>query len=151
MPAQPGKFLPCFRKPSSHCRWPRSPLAPQRRTGKLPPHRPRPAFWRRLISRPIPANHLFLQLSNGRTVEIVTAAGPCAERVGRIQALVRRGFYNGLKFHRVIPGFMAQSGDPKGNGSGGSDLPDLKAEFTAVPFLRGMFGAARSDSPRLGQ
>ena len=67
--------------------------------------------------------------------------------VERIQTLVRRGFYNGLTFHRVIPGFMAQGGDPKGTGEGGSDLPDLKAEFTAVPFLRGTVGAARADSP----
>ena len=57
--------------------------------------------------------------------------------VERIQTLVRRGFYDGLTFHRVIPGFMAQGGDPKGTGEGGSDLPDLKAEFTDVPFLRG--------------
>jgi peptidylprolyl isomerase len=95
----------------------------------------------------IPANHLFLQLSNGKTVEIVMRPDLAPHHVERIQTLVRRGFYNGLKFHRVIPGFMAQSGDPKGDGSGGSDLPDLKAEFTNVPFLRGMFGAARSDNP----
>ena len=94
----------------------------------------------------IPANHLFLQLSNGKTVEIVMRPDLAPLGVARIQTLVRRGFYNGLKFHRVIPGFMAQSGDPKGDGSGGSDLPNLKAEFTNVPFLRGMFGAARSDS-----
>ena len=60
---------------------------------------------------------------------------------------MRRGFYNGLTFHRVIPGFMAQGGDPKGTGEGGSDLPDLKAEFTAMPFLRGTVGAARAESP----
>jgi len=95
----------------------------------------------------IPANHLFLQLSNGKSVEIVMRPDLAPLGVARIQTLVRRGFYNGLKFHRVIPGFMAQSGDPKGDGSGGSDLPDLKAEFTDIPFLRGMFGAARSDNP----
>ena len=95
----------------------------------------------------VPANHLFLQLSNGKTVEIVMRPDLAPHHIERIQTLVRRGFYNGLKFHRVIPGFMAQSGDPKGDGSGGSDLPDLKAEFTNVPFLRGMFGAARADSP----
>jgi len=95
----------------------------------------------------VPANHLFLQLSNGKTVEIVMRPDLAPLGVARIQTLVRRGFYNGLKFHRVIPGFMAQSGDPKGDGSGGSDLPDVKAEFTNVPFLRGMFGAARSESP----
>ena len=55
------------------------------------------------------------------------------------------GYYDGLIFHRVIPGFMAQGGDPKGNGSGGSELPDLKAEFTGIPFLRGGFAAARAD------
>jgi cyclophilin family peptidyl-prolyl cis-trans isomerase len=50
-------------------------------------------------------------------------------------------------FHRVIPGFMAQGGDPKGTGEGGSDLPDIKAEFTTVPFLRGTVGAARAQAP----
>ena len=67
--------------------------------------------------------------------------------VERIQTLVRSGFYNGLKFHRVIPGFMAQGGDPKGTGEGGSELPDLKAEFTAIPYMRGMWRAARADEP----
>jgi cyclophilin family peptidyl-prolyl cis-trans isomerase len=93
-----------------------------------------------------PANHLFLQLSNGKTVQIVMRPDLAPHHVERFQTLVRRGFYNGLKFHRVIAGFMAQSGDPKGDGSGGSDLPDLKAEFTGIPFLRGMFGAARSEA-----
>ena len=94
-----------------------------------------------------PANHLFLDLSSGGTVEIVLRPDLAPHHVQRIQALVRRGFYNGLTFHRVIPGFMAQGGDPKGTGEGGSELPDLKAEFTAVPFLRGSFAAARSGSP----
>jgi peptidylprolyl isomerase len=67
--------------------------------------------------------------------------------VERVQALVRQGFYNGLTFHRVVPGFMAQGGDPTGTGEGGSKLPDLKAEFTSVPFLRGTVGAARTDKP----
>ena len=67
--------------------------------------------------------------------------------VERIQTLVRRGFYNGLTFHRVIPGFMAQGGDPKGTGEGGSELPDLKAEFTTMPYMRGTVGAARAESP----
>lgn len=93
------------------------------------------------------ANHLFLELSSGGTVEIVLRPDLAPHHVERIQALVRRGFYNGLAFHRVIPGFMAQGGDPKGTGQGGSDLPDIKAEFTAVPFLRGTVGAARTTSP----
>jgi peptidylprolyl isomerase len=93
------------------------------------------------------ANHLFIELSSGRTVEIVLRPDLAPHHVQQIQTLVRRGFYNGLTFHRVIPGFMAQGGDPKGTGEGGSDLPDIKAEFTPVPFLRGTVGAARSNSP----
>jgi peptidylprolyl isomerase len=92
------------------------------------------------------ANHLFLQLSTGGTVEMVLRPDLAPRHIERIQTLVRRGFYNGLTFHRVIPGFMAQGGDPKGTGEGGSELPDLKAEFTAAPFLRGMLGAARATS-----
>ena len=93
------------------------------------------------------ANHLFLQLSSGGTVEIVLRPDLAPHHVERIQTLVRRGFYDGLTFHRVIADFMAQGGDPKGTGEGGSDLPDLKAEFTSLPFLRGIVGAARTNSP----
>ena len=91
-----------------------------------------------------PANHLFLELSNGGKVEILLRPDLAPHHVERIQTLVKSGFYNGLTFHRVVPGFMAQGGDPKGTGEGGSSLPDLKAEFTAVPFLRGTMGAART-------
>ena len=93
------------------------------------------------------ANHLFVELSSGGTVEIVLRPDLAPHHVERIQTLVRQGFYNGLTFHRVIPGFMAQGGDPKGTGEGGSSLPDLKAEFTPVPFLRGSVGAARANKP----
>jgi cyclophilin family peptidyl-prolyl cis-trans isomerase len=92
-----------------------------------------------------PANRLTLVLSNGGTVVIQLRPDLAPHHIERIQTLVRRGFYNGLIFHRVIPGFMAQGGDPKGTGEGGSELPDLKAEFTAVPFLRGTVGAARAE------
>jgi peptidylprolyl isomerase len=94
-----------------------------------------------------PANKLMIDLSSGGTVAIQLRPDLAPNTVQRIQTLVRSGFYNGLNFHRVIPGFMAQGGDPKGTGEGGSGLPDLKAEFTAVPFLRGTVGAARATSP----
>lgn len=66
--------------------------------------------------------------------------------VKRIEGLAQKGFYNGIIFHRVIAGFMAQTGDPTGTGTGGSKLPDLKAEFNRVPFDRGIVGMARSSS-----
>ena len=90
-----------------------------------------------------PANKLSLELSNGGTVVIQMRPDLAPHHVERVQTLVRQGFYNGLTFHRVIPGFMAQGGDPKGTGEGGSSLPDLKAEFTQIPFLRGTVAAAR--------
>ena len=93
-----------------------------------------------------PNNKLTLLLSNGGTVVIQLRPDLAPNHVARIQALVNQGFYNGLTFHRVIPGFMAQGGDPKGTGEGGSSLPDLKAEFTTMPFLRGTVAAARAQS-----
>ena len=92
-----------------------------------------------------PANRLILQLSTGGTVVILMRPDLAPHHVERIQALVRGGFYDGTIFHRVIPGFMAQGGDPKGTGEGGSELPDLQAEFTGLPFVRGSFGAARAE------
>src|SRR5688500_11728183 len=94
-----------------------------------------------------PANKLKLELSNGGTVVIQLRPDAAPAHVARIQTLVRRGFYNGLAFHRVIPGFMAQGGDPKGTGAGGSELRDLKAESTTNPYMRGGVAAARTDDP----
>lgn len=94
-----------------------------------------------------PANKLSLELSNGGTVVIQMRPDVAPQHVQRVQTLVRQGFYNGLAFHRVIPGFMAQGGDPQGTGEGGSSLPDLKAEFTSLPFLRGTVAAARTEDP----
>nr|WP_051531335.1 peptidylprolyl isomerase [Sphingomonas sp. URHD0057] len=93
-----------------------------------------------------PNNKLTLVLSNGGTVVIQLRPDLAPNHVQRIQTLVGQGFYNGLTFHRVIAGFMAQGGDPKGTGEGGSTLPDLKAEFTEMPFLRGTVAAARAAS-----
>ncbi|ATE66714.1 peptidylprolyl isomerase [Rhizorhabdus dicambivorans] len=67
--------------------------------------------------------------------------------VGHIKELVREGFYDGVVFHRVIPGFMAQGGDPTGTGMGGSKKPNLKAEFNAEPHVRGVCSMARSQNP----
>jgi peptidylprolyl isomerase len=92
------------------------------------------------------ANTLYLDLKDGRVViELFPEVAP--KHVERIKTLTKQGFYNGLKFHRVITGFMAQTGDPTGTGSGGSKLPDLKAEFSSTPFKRGTLGAARTNSP----
>lgn len=94
-----------------------------------------------------PENTLVLDLSTGGRVTIQLRPDVAPAHVERYKTLVRRGFYNGLAFHRVIDGFMAQGGDPKGDGSGGSDLPDLKAEFNALPHVRGAVSAARTDAP----
>jgi peptidylprolyl isomerase len=94
-----------------------------------------------------PSNKLTIELSNGGKIVIMMRPDAAPAHVERIKMLVRQGFYNGLTFHRVVPGFMAQGGDPTGKGDGGSPLPDLKAEFNSLPFLRGTVGAARTDKP----
>ncbi len=89
---------------------------------------------------------LILDLKSGQVkIELLPDAAP--KHVERITTLANEGFYDGLKFHRVIPGFMAQTGDPLGNGTGGSKLPDLEAEFSDRPFERGVLGMARSRNP----
>ena len=93
-----------------------------------------------------PANTLFLDLKDGRVViKLMPDIAP--NHVARIKELAAKGFYDGLVFHRVIDGFMAQTGDPSGTGSGGSELPDLKAEFNDYNFGRGAIGAARTNDP----
>ena len=94
-----------------------------------------------------PENRLTLDLSNGGRVVVQLRPDAAPLMVERIRALAKQGFYNGLTFHRVIPGFMAQGGDPKGDGTGGSPLPDVKAEFNSLPHLRGSVAAARAESP----
>ncbi|TPQ49862.1 hypothetical protein C2U72_16325 [Prosthecomicrobium hirschii] len=91
-------------------------------------------------------NTVYLDTRNGRiTIRLRPDLAP--NHVDRIKTLTRQGFYNGLKFHRVIPDFMAQTGDPRGNGTGGSPLPNLPAEFNGTYFLRGTLGMARSSDP----
>ena len=91
-------------------------------------------------------NILYLDTTYGRVV-IRLRPDLAPNHVERIKTLTRQGFYDGLKFHRVIDGFMAQTGDPLGNGTGGSSLPDLKEEFNPRPFERGVVGMARSSYP----
>ncbi len=94
-----------------------------------------------------PANTLYLDLKDGRVViELRTDLAP--KHVEQVKTLVARKFYDNTPFHRVIEGFMAQGGDPTGTGTGGSDLPNVPAEFTnKARFLRGTVGAARSGDP----
>ncbi len=94
-----------------------------------------------------PNNILLLDLSTGGRVSILLRPDKAPLSVARIRTLAQRGFYDGLKFHRVIEGFMAQSGDPKGDGTGGSDLPDLTAEFNDLPHVRGVMSMARAADP----
>ncbi|MBX9814577.1 MAG: peptidylprolyl isomerase [Proteobacteria bacterium SG_bin5] len=100
-------------------------------------------------ARPAPAdqndkeNLLYLDLSTGGRVTIWLRPDVAPKAVERIKTLARKHFYDGLTFHRVIDGFMAQTGDPKGDGTGGSDLPDVPAEFNYLPHTRGAVSAAR--------
>lgn len=94
-----------------------------------------------------PANRWTLELSNGGRVVVLLRPDVAPQTVYRIQQLTAQGFYNGLKFHRVIPGFMAQGGDPQGTGEGGSPLPDVPAEFNDLPHVRGVASMARAEDP----
>ncbi|NTV97942.1 MAG: peptidylprolyl isomerase, partial [Chlorobiaceae bacterium] len=92
-----------------------------------------------------PENTIYLDLPAGRVViEMLPAVAP--RHVARIKELTRKGFYDGLAFHRVIPGFMAQTGDPLGDGSGGSGLK-LESEFSREKHVRGTLSMARTDDP----
>lgn len=95
---------------------------------------------------PDPENTMIIQTKDG---DVVIRLRPdlAPRHVAQIKTLTRKGFYNGVVFHRVIDGFMAQTGDPKGTGTGGSDLPNIPAEFTQTPYVRGTVGMARSQSP----
>jgi peptidylprolyl isomerase len=93
-----------------------------------------------------PANTLVIELKSGK---VLVALRPdlAPKHVERIKTLARQGFYDNVKFHRVIPGFMAQTGDPTGTGTGGSKLGKLPAEFSKEVFKKGTVGAARTQDP----
>lgn len=93
-----------------------------------------------------PENTLVMETTKG-TVVIALRPDLAPKHVERIKALARQGFYDGIKFHRVIDGFMAQTGCPRGTGTGGSDLPNLPAEFNAEKHVRGVCSMARSSNP----
>ena len=117
-----------------------------------PPKADPPAGQTQIIASPSapsldPENILHLDLSTGGRVTILLRPQAAPNHVERIKTLVRKGFYNGVIFHRVIDGFMAQTGDPQGTGQGGSDLPDLKAEFNELPHVRGAVSMARTNEP----
>lgn len=91
-------------------------------------------------------NTLYLDIPAGRVViKLLPDIAP--KHVERVKKLAREGFYDGITFHRVIEDFMAQTGDPTGTGMGGSELPDLEAEFSDYNFDRGTIGAARTSDP----
>jgi peptidylprolyl isomerase len=92
---------------------------------------------------------LTLDTNNGEGGDVVIKLRPdlAPGHVERISQLASEGFYDGVIFHRVIDGFMAQGGDPTGTGMGGSKLPDLAAEFSAEPHVRGVCSMARAQNP----
>jgi peptidylprolyl isomerase len=92
-------------------------------------------------------NILVLSLDSGGDVVIKLRPDLAPQHVARIKELAQEGFYDGVVFHRVIDGFMAQGGDPTGSGMGGSDRPDLPAEFSREPHVRGTASMARSNNP----
>lgn len=94
-----------------------------------------------------PENTIYMNVSTGGTVTIELKPDLAPQHVERIKKLAREGFYDGIIFHRVIDGFMAQTGDPTGTGTGGSPLPDLPAEFSDYAYKRGTVGMARTANP----
>jgi peptidylprolyl isomerase len=104
-----------------------------------------------LLATPaLAAGKLKVETSKGCSFDITLRPDLAPNHVAQITKLAQAGFYDGIVFHRVIEGFMAQTGDPTGTGMGGSKEPDIKAEFTAEPFRRGTVGMARSSNPDSG-
>nr|WP_167072991.1 peptidylprolyl isomerase [Sphingomonas vulcanisoli] len=97
-----------------------------------------------------PANVINIELSSGGTVSVLLRPDKAPKSVAQLKTLANRHFYDGLTFHRVIDGFMAQGGDPKGDGSGGSDLPNTPDEINDLPHFRGAMAMARTSAPNSG-
>jgi peptidylprolyl isomerase len=106
-----------------------------------------PAVAQKLPAGADPQNTLLIDTKHGR-IAIKLRPDLAPKHVARIKQLVREGYYNNVPFHRVIDGFMAQTGDgTRGDGTGGSKYPNLPAEFTGTPFKRGVVGMARANDP----
>ena len=104
-----------------------------------------------LLTAPaLAAEKIKVETSKGCSFEIALRPDLAPKHVAQITKLAKAGFYNGIVFHRVIEGFMAQTGHPTGTGMGGSNEPDIKAEFSQEPFKRGTVGMARSQDPDSG-
>ena len=103
-------------------------------------------FFSLVTTKVMAKNIMILKLDYGQ-VEIELYPEKAPNHVKRFKELADSGKYDGVVFHRVIEGFMAQTGDPTGTGMGGSDLPDIRAEFSDEPFVRGTLGMARSQHP----
>jgi peptidylprolyl isomerase len=103
-----------------------------------------------LASPALAAEKINVETSMGCSFDITLRPDLAPNHVKQITKLAKSGFYDGIVFHRVIDGFMAQTGDPTGTGMGGSQEPDLKAEFTPEPYRRGTVGMARSQNPDSG-
>ncbi len=111
---------------------------------------PEPTTAPGVVPKPDPENILNIELSSGGTVSVQLRPDKAPKSVAQIKTLVARHFYDGLTFHRVIDGFMAQGGDPKGDGSGGSDLPNTPDEINDLPHFRGAMAMARTSAPNSG-
>jgi len=103
-----------------------------------------------LASPALAAEKINVETSMGCSFDITLRPDLAPNHVKQITKLAKSGFYDGIVFHRVIEGFMAQTGDPTGTGMGSSQEPDIKAEFTPEPFRRGTVGMARSQDPDSG-
>ncbi|MGE0179292.1 MAG: peptidylprolyl isomerase [Sphingomonas sp.] len=120
--------------------------APPEAPAPAPEATPAPVARAQLSQVPalVPENTWYLDLTSGGRVTVQLRPDAAPQHVERIRALTRQGFYNGVTFHRVIEGFMAQGGDPTGSGTGGSQLPNLNAEISGLPHVRGAVGMARA-------